>query len=607
MVMTTQSAAPEEVEAGQESSQPIRPPRAGRGGYRRSWKSYLPSTGMLLVLTPLIILPMVLIAYAAIAVNPPRAGQMDGGFTWEHFGFLFTQTTLTATWNSVIIGAAGTAFAMLIGGTLAWLAARTDVPGRQLIQVAGVVPLFISALVGALAWSIIASPRFGYINLFFEAIGLPIDVNVYSLPGIIFVLGLYNAPYTFLFSYSAFALMNPEIEEAASTHGANGWKVARLITFPLVAPALFSSGILTFILVMENFPVPYVLGSGRIPTLPTELYSMISTSPARPGEASALSLILVALVFVLVFFQRRTLKKHSYATVTGKGLRPRRIRLGAMRWPAFAFAALYLAFAVVLPYFALVQSSLRKNSFIPDFAALFDLSALSFDQYASLLTYRPFQGALYRTFEVGLIAAGVGVLLSFALAYFVHRSKLPGRGAVDYITNIPIALPALVIGIGLLWTFLVLPLPIYGTAVALGIAYVARFLPHGYRGLSSTIGQVHPELEESARVSGASRLRTLSFVMMPLLKTGLISTMLLLFIMCVRELSAALFLYTADTRVLSILVFEQFAGGSFPRAAAISVVYSIILLLLTVVGWRYLNDTEPAELRAPRPRRKSAH
>lgn len=585
---------------------PDGPPRI-RGRKRFDYRSLSPATYFLIVLAPLIVIPMALIAYASFARTPPRAGKLEASFTLDNFAFLWSDAFLESTKNSLIIGVGGTALAMIIGGTLAWLAARTNVPGRQLIQVAGVVPLFISALVGALAWSIIGSPKFGYINLLLEQLNIDLNVNTYSMGGIIFVLGLYNAPYTFLFSYNAFALMNPEVEEAASVHGANGRRVARLITFPLVAPALFSSGILTFILVMENFPVPYVLGSGRIPTLPTDLYLMISASPARPGDASALGVVLVVMVFALVYIQRRILKKRNYTTVTGKGLRPRRINLGHMRWPAFAFAALYLVLAVILPYFALLQSSLRTNSFIPNLGALFDWSALSLDQYVRLGSYEPFKGALLMTIQTGLIAALVGAALSFLIAYFVHRTKLPGRGIVDYITNIPIALPALVIGIGLLWTFLVMPFPIYGTAAALVVAFMARFLPHGYRSMSSTIGQVHPELEESARVSGASRIRVQTFVVLPLMKTGLISTLLLLFIMCVRELSAALFLYTANTRVLSILVFEQWAGGSFPRAAAISIVYSVLLLLITIAGWRYLNDTEAVVTERRRQRKARPH
>ena len=462
---TSTAVAPDTASPGVGDPPPEGLPRI-RGRRRFDYRSLSPATYFLIVLAPLIVIPMALIAYASFARTPPRAGKLEASFTLENFAFLWSDAFLESTKNSLIIGVGGTALAMIIGGTLAWLAARTNVPGRQLIQVAGVVPLFISALVGALAWSIIGSPKFGYINLLLEQLNIDLNVNTYSMGGIIFVLGLYNAPYTFLFSYNAFALMNPEVEEAASVHGANGRRVARLITFPLVAPALFSSGILTFILVMENFPVPYVLGSGRIPTLPTDLYLMISASPARPGDASALGVVLVVMVFALVYIQRRILKKRNYTTVTGKGLRPRRIDLGYMRWPAFAFAALYLVLAVILPYFALLQSSLRTNSFIPNLGALFDWSALSLDHYVRLGSYEPFQGALLMTIQIGLIAALVGAALSFLIAYFVHRTKLPGRGIVDYITNIPIALPALVIGIGLLWTFLVMPFPIYGTAAA---------------------------------------------------------------------------------------------------------------------------------------------
>jgi iron(III) transport system permease protein len=293
-------------------------------------------------------------------------------------------------------------------------------------------------------------------------------------------------------------------------------------------------------------------------------------------------------MIVLVWVQSRLLKERSFVTVTGKGFRPKINKLGPWRWPAFAFAVAYLCLAVLFPIFALAQSALRPHSYIADTADLFDASNFGLANFAEVFSYGPFLRAFWNSILVGVMTAVAGGVFHFILSYYVNRTTMPLRRPIEYIAMLPVAIPALLIGMGFLWAWISLPVPIYGTLWILALAYVARFLPQGFRAISATIVQVHHDLEDSARVAGATRARAVWSILTPLILPGVASTMLLLFILSMRELSTSLFLFTTDTRVLSIVVYEQWEAGRWPIVAAMSLVYSALLLVFTIVGRGFL-------------------
>lgn len=555
-------------------------------------RALLPAV-LLLALFFLVVFPMGMLVYASFLDAPPRPGAPAGNLTLANYALLLEPYTLEAARNSILFAVGATALAMAIGSILAWLVTRTDVPARRFVAVAGVMPLFMSSLVGALAYALVASPRSGYINIVLRDLGVPFTVDIYSPLGIIVVLALFYAPYTFLFMSSALQLMNPELEEAAETHGATRSGVAFLITFPLVKPALLGAGVLTLILTLENFPVLQILGSPTgIDTMPATIFRLMMQTPPRPNAAAAVGMLLLATMIVLVFLQSRLLKERSYVTVTGKGFRPKINRLGAWRWPALAFAAAYLCLAVVFPLFALVQSALRPHSFIADTAALFDTSSFSLDSFDEVFANRQFLQAFWNSILVGVMTAVLGGIFHFALSYYVNRTTMPLRRVIEYIAMLPVAIPALLIGMGFLWAWINAPIPVYGTLWILALAYISRFLPQGFRSISATIVQVHHDLEDSARVAGAGRLRAVWSILAPLIAPGVASTMLLLFILSMRELSTSLFLFTTETRVLSIVVYEQWEAGRWPVVAAMSLTYSALLLVFTVIGRSWLGVRE---------------
>lgn len=566
-------------------------------GMRRgisSLKRWAGSGSLLAILGLLIVYPIGMLLYASFLDEPPRPGSVTGDITLEHYQGLLSPSNLEAFRNSAIVGIGGTLIALVIGATLAWLSARTDVAGRPIVQIAGIAPLFMSALVGALAWSILASPRAGYINMFFRDVGIPFTFNIYSLYGITFVLGLYYVPYVFLFVQSALTLMNPELEEAAEVHGASKRGVLTSTTFPLVKPALLSAAGLTLVLILENFPVPQVLGSGQgsIVVVPSQIFRLMRTAPSRPNEASALGMMLLALMVLLIGLQRLILRNREFTTVTGKGFRPRRVTLGKWRWAGMGVAVGYLLLSVGLPLFALIQTAARRSMFIPNTGALFDFSTFNLESLRSLLGSSGFRLAIKNTIILGIATAILAGLLHGTLSYVVHRTKVPGRRLMEYITMTPAAVPALVVGLGFLWAWLPLPVPIYGTLAILILAYTARFAPQGYSAISSSMRQVHADLEESARVSGATRVRSVREVTLPLIRSGVFSMMVLLFVLSMRELSASIFLFTSDTRVMSVLLFEQWEGGALSKVAWIALIYSAMLFSVAIVGRRWLSPKD---------------
>ena len=314
----------------------------------------------------------------------------------------------------------------------------------------------------------------------------------------------------------------------------------------------------------------------------------MSVVPAKPTQAAAASILLTLVVFVLIFAQRLVLSGRDYRTLTGKGAQVRPIRLGRGRWLALGLVALYALVAVGLPMLALLQGSLRSNLFIRDAAALFDSSQMSLVHLKAAFFSPAFHDRLINSVLAGVTTAAIGSILFFILSYVVNRTTLPGRHLLEYLAMTPIAVPALVMGLGILWTWVRAPLPVYGTLAILVIAFLTRFLPQGYRTVSSSIRQVHDDLESAAMVAGATRRRAIMTITMPLVRGGVVASAFLMVVLGLRELTASLLLYTTKTRVLSIVIYEQYVNGNWAQVSALSLIYTSLLVILTLAGRRWL-------------------
>ncbi|MFC8410049.1 ABC transporter permease [Arthrobacter sp. NPDC057259] len=545
-----------------------------------------PAMIIIAILAVLVLLPLALVLLAAFSDAVPRPGNISlGGLTLDNLMLLASPEALGALGNSLMVGAGSAVVALVIGAFLAFVCARTDAPMRKFIFFIGMAPMFIPALVGALAWSLLSSPSAGYLNILLRDLGIDFVINIYSLPGLIFVLGIFYAPYAFLLMHSSLSMMNADLEEAATVHGATLKTMLRTVTLPLALPAVLGSAILVFALTMENFPVAQVIGNpAGIDTLPTYIYRLMSATPAKSNQAASIAIVLTAALLVITVIQQRIINKRKFTTVTGKGNRPRQVPLRKLRWPFTIIALAYFAVAVVLPMLALLAASMQATPFVASISQLFETGAMSFAKLADVLASHDFQLALRNSVMVALLAAIAGTTLSFIASYVRYRTKTRGGQLIELIAMTPLAVPAIVMGIGLLWTWLLLPVPVYGTLLILAIACVAVFLPQGYRGISASMLQMDQDLEDSAVMLGARRSKAIVNVTLPLMRVGITSSFLLFLMLSMRELSASIFLFTSNTRILSILVFDNFDNGQSQSAAAVSVLYIVVIAVLAVIA-----------------------
>jgi iron(III) transport system permease protein len=560
--------------------------RAARLGVVAGW---LWSGTLLVLLGFLVLYPVAMLLLGALTnTNPVVDG--FGVFDLSLANFitvLGNPNVHLALANSLIACTGGTALAVIIGLTFSWIVVRTNTPWRGFVAAASLIPLFVPPLVAGVAWSILGSPKSGLINTMMGWAGLGWRIDLYSMAGLILVFGMYYAPYVYMFTASALRNMDPSLEEAAEIAGVSPLRTLFTVTFPLIAPAIVSGMLLSFIVMLGIYGIPAVLGApADIPVLTTYIFKLTNWSPPLYSTAAAVAIILMVVTGALVLLQQRVLAGRSFITVAGKAFRPRVIDLGPWRWLTLGLALLYLFAVVVLPTLALIVAAFRRFLFIPNAASLFDMRHYSLVHFDSIFDNPLTMRSIWNTMEVGLGTAILGGVIAFAIGYTVHRSSAPARRAIDLFATLPVAIPGLVIGVAYLWAWIGLPGGLYGTMWILILAFVARFMPDTMKSLSTSFLQIHRELEEAAWICGKGRLATIRTVVLPLARPGTVAAMTLLFILAIRELGSSLFLYTSDTMVMAVLLLDYYEGGNTGKAAAFSLVQTVLLaVVIGIAGW----------------------
>jgi iron(III) transport system permease protein len=522
----------------------------------------------------LVLYPLSVLLIGSLRTDLPMR---PGRFTSANFVALFADPdNLQAILNTVISSGLATLLAVAIGMTLAWLTSRTDTPARAFFDNAFVLPYYLSPFIGAIAWTLLANPRIGFINnLFTEALGFErAPLNVYTVAGLVFVMALYYSPIVFLFVAGALRSMDPALEEAAHIHGAGAFGTVMRVTLPLMTPAIASSALLVFLNAAGQFGIPAVIGIPmHFDVITTRIWVGLGYFPPRYTEAAAFAMVLLGFSAIIVFFQQRYLARRSFVTVTGRGYRPGLTRLGWTRPVALAACVLYLLLSIVLPYGALVFTS-----FQPYLSFAFEPGQWTFKQYADVLFENP---ETVRAIRNSLVLAAGGatatILLSLIISYVVIRTRLRARFLLDYLATLPAAIPAVVFAVALLWSYIFLPLPIYGTMWMLLIAYVSHYIPFGVRAASAGLVQIGPELEESARIHGATWLGSLRRIVVPLLKPALTAGWILMFIEIIRSLSLSILLYSNDSIVMPVVIYDLYETGAYPALSAFSVLQTVMV------------------------------
>jgi iron(III) transport system permease protein len=495
--------------------------------------------------------------------------------SWRNFAGLFADPRFyQAAGNTIACGIGATVISCVLGLSLAWVVSRTDMPGRRWFEIFNLVPFFLSPYVGAISWVYLAAPHSGILSkLLADAFGLAPDlIPIYGVAGATWVLSLFYTPYVYLFVIAPMRQMDPALEDAARVHGAGFWTTVRFITIPLLFPALFSAALVVFVTSAGLFDVPLALASPRgIRTMPTEIFQLVQY-PSDLGRAAAFGVIVMAVTVLLTVLQRRYLDRRRFETVTGKGYRPRIVPLRrGGRACALALEIVYVGCAVVLPVIALLMVSL--SSIWTGALSYATLTLRNFEYV--MFNYSLTQQAILNSLFLAVVGATLGVSMSALQAYYVNRRAGRRRALIDAILSLPLGIPGIILGLGFL--ILAIRTPLYSTLTIILIAYVARFFPFATRTVSSMLLAINPELEQSARASGAGWLQTVRYVLVPLLAPAIVAAWLMLFVIFVRELGATILLYAQGTETISVALVVL-SERSFGYVAALAVLQLVLLL-----------------------------
>ena len=516
----------------------------------------------------------------------PHSASKAAEFTLENYRTAYgSLETVYLLVNSLQYATGSALFAFLVGTLLAWMNERTNTPLKTLFFALSLIPLIIPGVLFTVAWIFLGSPKIGILNMLLQRLFATdfVFFNVYSMWGMIWVDGLHYSPMAFLLMTAAFRSMEPALEESAMMCGANVPQTLWRITLKLAWPAIFATLLILFVRALESFEVPTLLGLPvGIHVFTSSIYQAIHKYPSQVGLACAYGVTLLVITTAGIYLQSR-LTGHSgrYATITGKGFRPRVIDLGRWRFLTAAIFIVYFLLIVALPFLVLLWSSLQKFYAPPSFAAL---QQLTLNPYRFLLAYPPLLPAVMNTLLVAVSCATVIMLITSVICWITVRTRLRGRWLLDMLASVPLVFPGIVLGLALLIFYLNFKIGVYGTLTILFLAYLTRFLPYGMRYNTTSMLQIHKELEESAMMSGATWSSTFVRILLPLLKPGLIAGWIYIVIVSTRELSTSILLYSPGTEVVSVVIWELWENGQYVELSALGVMFIIGLLGLVMTA-----------------------
>lgn len=526
------------------------------------------------LLAIIVVIPVFMIVYHAFFY--------EGSFHPELFtSQLLNKDNLLSTLNTLKIAFWVTLIGTVIGVFYAWLLGRSDIPAKGLMRALFNIPYMFPPFLGAMAWDLLLNGRSGYLNKWlmdvFNLSQAPVNIN--TLWGIIFVEISYYFPFVFMQVVSALERMDPTLEESARIAGAKQLTVIRKITLPLVTPAISAGALLILISSLAHFGVPSILGfSQGIYTLPTRIFAVISRSGGSFDgirQGAALSIMLVVIVSLAMFVQKKLLSTGSYDIIKGKSMRPTLIKLRGARIPLFILSVATLITIVIVPLVMIFLVGFVKAYGLPLIPENFTLA-----NYIKIFSSSGTIDSVKNSLFVSIIA-GIGCMfLGTMIAYVVQKIKPKGKGILEVLSVIPYSIPGTVLSIGVIlaWSG-ALGVNLYNTIWIILIAYMARYLSFSMKTSSAALLQVHPSLEEAARTCGASHTESLKDITLPLIRPAMVSGFFLIFLPAMREVTTSVLLYGPYTRTLGVQIYSLRDAGMMPQAAALG---SLAILLIIV-------------------------
>jgi iron(III) transport system permease protein len=533
--------------------------------------------GVAAVAAVLVLYPVFFLFQAALDVGDPQV-RPPTAYGLDNFNSIFQYPQILL--NTLTVSVAATVMALVFGFVMAWILTRTNVPGRHLFEQLMAVPYYLTPLLGALAWSLLGAPESGFINQIWRALGGNghlIDIN--TAYGIAWVMALFEGSVAFVMIAAVMKSMDPALEEASQVIGASRLRTMLRITLPLVVPGVLGAAIFVFAEMLGSFAAALVLGlPSRFYVITTAIYQLVQQYPPKIQIAAAMGVSLFAVMFFMLFLYRRIVMAGSYVTITGKAFRPRVADVGRLRYVLLGVCLLYLLAAVGLPLVTLLYASLQKIAVAFPTAGNWTL-----ENFRVAMTMNAVRSALVNSLLLAFGTATIGVVLMGLLAWLIYRSRLPGSGLIEYVVMFPQAVPRLVFAFGLMWAWVVFPIPIYGTLWLLLLAYLTVFLPLGVRTIAGVMLQIDKSLEECAQMCGASWAFRVRTVTIPLLVPGLVAAWLLLFIASVRELGASILLMGPHSKVITPSIVESWFGTSSELTAALALIQTLVVAIAMIV------------------------
>lgn len=510
----------------------------------------------------------------------------------RNFMLLFEQRGIApAVVNSLLLAVYVPLGCLVLGTPLAYLVARTSLPGKWLIYACAGAAFVIPSFIMVTGWVFLAAPNSGHLNHAFKLLtgaSAPL-FNIYSFSGLVFIEIAHFFPIVFFAVAAALNNIDPSYEQAARVLGAGRLRTAATVTLPLVGPAIVSTSILCAIDAMAAFGAPAAIGiPANFSVLTVKIYQMM-VDPPRLELAAALSLPIVVFTMACLYAQRLYLRSNRFISLSGRAAGGQRVDLGIWRVPVFVLCLLVCIVTVVLPVCALIVLSMLKT-----FGASISAKNLTLDNYAALLDPSvPYRASFVNSLLLAVSCAFCCALLGMLYAWIVERTKVPGRGAITGFVMMTYGLPPMALGVGIILAYAG---ALYGTLAILLIGYVAKHLPIAFVLLRNTLKQIAPEFEEAARICGANWLRCVRDITLPLLKPGIWVAWAMVFALALRELPLSMLLVQPGTEVMSVAVINLIESAFLESAAAISIMI-IVFSVASILAARLIAGRNAIELR----------
>ncbi len=547
-------------------------------------------------LVVLILIPIIRLIITSFMIGHPA---MPEGYSVENYRYAFSQPLFYTTMaTTLFLATVGTLITLSIAVLFAWLIERTDMPYRNLAWVLLLIPLAMPGILVALSWGLLLGPRAGALNLFLRYLlgqfGIHLTtgpINIYSMGGLLFLDGLNGVASVFLMIVGAFRMMDPALEEASRVSKAGSTATLFKVVLPLLMPVLLLAAIYRFVGIMESFDIPLAIGlPSKIFVLSTLIYYMSRIlSPVDYGTACVFAMVLMGIMIMLIVAYRYGLRHFQYyATITGKGYRPRVISIGRWRYPALGIFIIYFVLMVLAPLLTLFWSSLLPNYRPPSLGAL---KLISLGNYREILSRSDILRTFWNTLQITIVTATITMIISLFVSWIVIRTKLRGRNILDILAFLPQSIPGIVIALAFTMTFLTFPLNqsgIYGTVWIIVLALVTQWVAFGTRIMNGAIIQIHKELEEASYVSKASPFKTVFSITLPLLFPAFASGWIWTAVISMRAFSAPLMLADRKSMVISVMVWGYWSDGYVSIAATMGVLLILVLIPLTILMRRFI-------------------